>query len=384
MKTRLPRFSQVTWHGREAFVLANDLVYLVTLTGGGHIVDFRLREKSGLPVLNPLWVRPWKTIEPYRYRPRQHSARYGSPATGRMLSGVAGHNLCMDFFGSPSAKEARQGLSIHGEAPSLRWHMARAGVRRREVRLKLALPLPVAQLGFERELTLRRGESVAYFRETVKNLTKADHFFHWTQHVTLGPPFLDSQASSVWIPARKGRTYPHGYEGKELLESSHDFKWPSAPGVRGKPIDLTRPFIRSGKGFVVTALLHPNREIGYIAAVNREARLLFGYCFRRSDFPWVVTWEENRTRSYPPWNGRCQAHGLEFGSTPFPLPRREAFAQGPLFATPHFSIVPARGSRAVDYLSFLTVVPTDFADLRELRLSDDEILLSDARGRDRV
>ena len=152
------------------------------------------------------------------------------------MSGVAGHNLCMDFFGSPSEEEARQGLSIHGEAPSLRWHKARAGVRRREVRLKLALPLPVAQLRFERELTLRRGESVAYFRETVKNLTKADHFFHWTQHVTLGPPFLNSQASSVWILARKGRTYPHGYEGKELLESSRDFKWPSAPGVRGKPI----------------------------------------------------------------------------------------------------------------------------------------------------
>jgi len=249
MKTRLLRFSQVTWHGREAFVLANDLVYLVTLTGGGHIADFRLHEKSGLPVLNPLWVRPWKTIEPYRYRQRQHSARYGSPATGRMLSGVAGHNLCMDFFGSPSAKEARQGLSIHGEAPSLRWHMARAGVRRREVRLKLALPLPVAQLRFERELTLRRGESVAYFRETVKNLTKADHFFHWTQHVTLGPPFLNSQASSVWILARKGRTYPHGYEGKELLESSRDFKWPSAPGCEENPSPprISRPGGRKRK-----------------------------------------------------------------------------------------------------------------------------------------
>ncbi len=98
MKTRLPRFSQVTWHGREAFVLANDLVYLVTLTGGGHIVDFRLREKSGLPVLNPLWVRPWKTIEPYRYRPRQHSALYGSTATGRMLCRASQVTICAWIF----------------------------------------------------------------------------------------------------------------------------------------------------------------------------------------------------------------------------------------------------------------------------------------------
>jgi hypothetical protein len=384
MKTRLLRCSEAKWHGREAFVLANDLVHLVTLVGGGHIAEFRFREATGSSVLNPLWVPPWKTIEPYRYRARQHSRCYGSPATGRMLSGITGHNLCLDFFGSPSEEEARQGLSIHGEAPSLRWRKADADVRRQEVRLKLAVRLPVAQLRFERELTLRQGEAVAYFRETVKNERKIDHFFHWTQHVTLGPPFLEAQASSVWIPALRGRTYPHGYEGKELLESSRDFKWPRAPGVGRKVVDLTQPFIRRGKGFVATALLNPAREIGYIAAVNREARLLFGYCFRRSDFPWVVTWEENRTRGYPPWNGRCQARGLEFGSTPFPLPRREAFAHGPLFATPHFSMVPARGSRAVDYLCFLAVVPRDFADLRELRVTHDEILLSDARGRDRV
>ncbi len=107
--------SKTKWHGREAFVLVNDLVHLVTLTGGGHIAEFRFRERKGLSTLNPLWVPPWKTIEPYHYRPGQHAARYGSPATGRTLSGITGHNLCLDFFGSPSEEEARQGLSIHGE-----------------------------------------------------------------------------------------------------------------------------------------------------------------------------------------------------------------------------------------------------------------------------
>lgn len=376
--------SKAKWHGREAFVLANDLAHLVTLTGGGHVAEFRFRERQGLPVLNPLWVPPWKTIEPYRYRPGQHSARYGSPAIGKMLSGIAGHNVCLDFFGSPSSEEARQGLSIHGEAPSLRWRKERVGVRRQQVSLTLAVRLPVAELRFERQITLLEAESVAYFEETVENERKADHFFHWTQHVTLGPPFLDSQASRIWVPALKGRTYPHGYEGKELLRPSRDFNWPCAPDLEGNLVDLTQPFIRRGRGFVATALLDPRREIGYVAALNCEANLLCGYCFRRTDFPWVVTWEENRARRYPPWNGRCQARGLEFGSTPFPLLRREAFAQGPLFGTPHFSVVPARSSRTVHYLSFLAAVPADFAHLRGLRLTDSEILLSDSRGRDRV
>jgi len=47
-------------------------------------------------------------------------------------------------------------------------------------------------------------------------------------------------------------------------------------------------------------------------------------------------------------------------------------------------MVPARGSRTVQYVSFLAAVPEDFAHLRGLRLTDSEILLSDARGRDRV
>jgi len=47
-------------------------------------------------------------------------------------------------------------------------------------------------------------------------------------------------------------------------------------------------------------------------------------------------------------------------------------------------MVPARGSRTVRYVSFLAAVPEDFAHLGGLRLTDSEILLSDARGRDRV
>ncbi len=384
MKSKILSCSGIKWHGRAAFALENDLIRLVTLTGGGHVAEHRFHKQTGLPALNPLWVPPWKTIEPFLFRPKRDTARYGSPGIGKMLSGLVGHNICLDFFGAPSEEEARQGLSIHGEAPSLRWRKVRAATSTREVRLKLAVRLPVAALRFEREIRLRRGESVAYFQEKVTNERKADHFFHWTQHVTLGPPFLDAQASAVWMPAGKSRTYPHGYEGAELLETSKDFKWPYAPGVKGKRVDVTRLFTQRGKGFITTSLLDPKKEIGYIAIANRKAHLLFGYCFRRSDFPWVVNWEENRARSYPPWNGRCQARGLEFGSTPFPVLRREAFARGPVFGEPHFSVVPARGSCTVRYASFLTAIPSDFGELTGLRLAGNEILLSDGKGRDRV
>jgi hypothetical protein len=376
--------SRTSWRGRQAYALGNDVLRLVTLAGGGHIAEFCFQESSGLPTLNPLWVPPWTTMEPYRYQEKLHAARYGPPVTGKLICGLVGHNLCLDYFGPPSDEEAKQGLSIHGEAPSARWQKSGGRATSECATLELSVRLPVTGLRFSREIKIRRGDSVAYFKETVTNERKADHFFHWTQHVTLGPPFLDPQQSRVTVSATKGRTFPHGYENKALLESSHDFRWPIAPGLEGGFVDLTRPFARPGLGFVVTAQLDPRREVEFIAAVNTQHRLLLAYCFSRRDFPWVAVWEENRARTDPPWRGRCQARGLEFGSTPFPVGRREAFATGPLFATPHFSVVPARGRVAARYLSFLTQLPDRFGGVRDIRLKDGEIRIKGTGTRDIV
>jgi len=347
---------RILWHGRDAYALDNGLIRLVTLSGGGHIAELCFRPSSGRPETNPLWVPPWKTIDPDRYREKVHARRYGPPIAGRLLCGLVGHNLCLDYFGTPSDEEALHGLSIHGEAPSSRWRKRSARAGRDRVSLGLSVRLPAAGLGFDREIQIRRGESVAYFKETVTNHRKADHFFHWTQHVTLGPPFLDQDDCRIAIPATKGRTFPHGYEGHELLESRRDFRWPRAPGTNGESIDLRRPFLHPGLGFVATVLLDPRRDLAFVAATNRKLGLVLGYSFRRSDFPWVAIWEENKARGDAPWNGVCQARGLEFGSTPFPVGRRESFASERLFGAPNFSVVPALGRKTVRYLSFLAHV----------------------------
>ncbi|MGH9397143.1 MAG: hypothetical protein ACRD18_09880, partial [Terriglobia bacterium] len=216
--------AKTSWQGREAYALENDVIRLVSLTGGGHVVEFQFLKSTGLPTLNPLWTPPWKTIDHDRYNEKRHAARYGPAATGKLICGLAGHNICLDYFGVPSAEEAQQGLAIHGEAPNARWRKEKTSGNGRESGLRMSVRLPVAGLRFNREITVRRGESVAYFKETVTNERRADHFFHWTQHVTLGPPFLNLKDSQVFISATRGRTFPHGYEGRELLQSSRNFR----------------------------------------------------------------------------------------------------------------------------------------------------------------
>jgi len=368
--------ARIRWHRREAFALSNGAIRLLTLTGGGHIAEFSL--VRGGPEVSPLWVPPWTTIEPHSYRASRHASRYGSITEGKLLSGLAGHSICLDYFGSPSEEEAQQGLSQHGEAPSAHWHLGRRRVNEREVTLNLRARLPAARLRFEREIGICGEEPVVCFRETVTNLAKVDHFFHWTQHVTLGPPFLAEDEVTVSLPGTNGMTFPHGYdEGKALLQSGQAFTWPHAPKKPAGTVDLTLPLSRNGFGYVAAVLLDPQADWGFIAAVNRRLQLLIVYCFRRVDFPWVALWEENRAIEAVPWRGETVALGLEFGTTPLPVSRRENFtAVGPLFGVPTVACVPARGQMTVSYIALLAKVPAGFTRVRRIMLEGDAIVVT--------
>lgn len=377
---RLLHCRRTTWRGRAAYTLGNGILRLTTLTGGGHVAELRLERPNGLSV-NPLWSPPWATIDPHTYREPRHRRRYGSLIEGRLLSGIAGHSLCLDYFGIPSAEEVRHGLSLHGEAPSRRWRATRVSRTAGRVTCELRTQLPVAGLEFRRTITLRPDEQVAYFEETVRNTRKADHFFHWTQHVTLGPPFLAHGDTQIALPGTRGLTFPHGYdEGKALLASNREFQWPDAPRADGSVADLTQTLIEPGLGFVVGVLL-ADREVAFVAALNRTHRLMLGYCFRRADFPWVAIWEEHRAISAPPWKGRTEARGLEFGTTPLPVTRREAFLASRLFEEPTMACVPASGRKSIRYLAFLTDVPTDFGTIRDIAVDDRGVRVLDDAGR---
>src|SRR5579872_2438014 len=155
----------IKWRGRNGYTLSNSVVRLTTLTGGGHIVEVHFEEQ---PLVSPLWIPPWKTIEPQSYREKVHKPKYGTVTEGKLLSGLVGHNICLDYFGSPSAEEAQHGLSQHGEAPWSKWRKSSMSLSQAKVALEMSVRLPVCGLRFSRKIELRKGESVAYFKEVVR------------------------------------------------------------------------------------------------------------------------------------------------------------------------------------------------------------------------
>ncbi|MGA3104584.1 MAG: hypothetical protein ABSD53_08905 [Terriglobales bacterium] len=378
MQALRPSSTKTKWRTRQAYCLDNGIVALTTLTGGGHIADFRLLDAAGSGV-NVMWEAPWTSMDPDQFR-SGHIRKYGPAPIGKFLAAFTGHAVCVDYFGAPSDAEIAQGLLLHGEAATSRWRLMEQKETAAEARLAFAVRLPAARLRFRRELRLLRGESVVYFDECIANEGTQDHFFHWTQHVTLGSPLLNPETSAIALSGTRAITWPHGYEGAALLPNNQEFTWPNAPTLDGGKVDLAQPFVRNGKGFIASLLLDPKREIGFVAALNWELGLLLGYCFRRADFPWVAIWEENMARLGSPWNGKVRARGLEFGSTPMPVGKEETFARGPLFDTPTFRRIPAKSSLRVPYVAFLCKVKSEWRSIGDIQLRADTIIVTEQQG----
>jgi len=106
-------------------------------------------------------------------------------------------------------------------------------------------------------------------------------------------------------------------------------------------------------GAYTAHLMDPRREDAFFLAWNPRSRLLLGYVWKRSDFPWLGIWEENRSRTHAPWNGRTITRGMEFGVSPMPETRRAMIERGSLFGVPGFCWVPAKGTVRAEYRAFL-------------------------------
>lgn len=326
--------SQSTYRGRRAVSIENKHLRLTVLPGGGHIAEVHDKTAG----INPLWAPPWTSIEPSQFDAARHR-EYGDGVDASLLAGIMGHNLCLDTFGGPSDEEARAGLPVHGEASVVDYDVDGGAAH-----LTMAARLPLAGLEVERRLELR--DRAVWIRETVHNPGAVDRPIGWTQHVTLGPPFLEKGRTEFRASVTRSRVLEAAFGSADYLKAGEDFDWPDAPLIGGGTSDLRRYTDQESSDAYTAHLADPSREHAFFVAFSPSARLAFGYVWRRRDFPWLGIWEENLSRSHAPWNGATLTRGMEFGVSPFPESRRAMVERGRLFNTPTFRWIPA-GSRVI-------------------------------------
>jgi len=291
---------------------------------------------------------------------------------GETLSPLAaiGHFLALDGFGAPSEQERAAGMPFHGEASKQIVKVLSSQSRS----LVLETTLPLVQETLIRTIELIDGESVVYVTSDLSSGLAADRPISWAEHATIGPPFLERGKTVVDMPALNCRVRPFKpgpIPGRLVYEK--DFQWPLGPTNDGGQADLR--LVPTDKNYLdlASCQMDPKRSTAFVTALNLEKHLLFGYAFRRADFPWLMSWMN--------YTGTPQAaRGMEFSTQPFDISHQETVAMSPLFGTPTFRWLPAKAKLQTRFLMFYLRVPEAFTRIDDVQVADGKITIIDHSG----
>jgi hypothetical protein len=353
----------ITFEGYPAVTLSNDKLELTLMVKGSTLASVVLKDDP--EKLSPLW-NPMRMARELGQTPH--------------FDGGAGLFVCVDGFGPVSAEETAAGLPGHGEAHSQMFEVKshREGANSS---VTMRANLPIVHEEFTRTFRVVDGESVISVDSELENQLGFDRPVNWAEHATIGSPFLESGATVVDVSGSRSRTRPYDRidNGKSArrLTSGQDFTWPLAPALNGKTIDLRQTPESAHYLDHATTLLDPSRELEWATALNTKKRLLLGYIFRRVEYPWLQYWG-----NYPPT--QKFSRGMEFGTQPFDVPRREAISTGTMFDTPTYRWLPAKSKITTRFVVFYTHVPEGVQKVDDVRIENGQIIIEDRSARKQI
>jgi len=354
----------ITFEGQPAVTLSNDKLQMTVMVQGSSIASLVMTDDA--QKLNPYW------------NPARLAREAGRPVPE---TGFLGHFVCVDGFGPASAQERAAGLPMHGEA-----HITNFAVSPGKDTLTLTAKLPIVQEVFTRSFHMVPGESVVYVDSQLENLMGFDRPVNWAEHATVAAPFLEPNVTTVEVSGSRSQTRPYVESAaagngqsptRRRLTSGQDFTWPMAPGLDGKTIDVRATPEHPHYLDHTATLLDPSRRLEWVAAFNSGKRMILGYVFKREDYSWIQYWG-----SYPA--DTQVVRGMEFGTQPYDLPRRETITNGPLFGTPAYRWLPAKSKIESHFLLFYTRVPEGFQHVDDITLENGRIVIRDRRAQRQV
>jgi hypothetical protein len=251
---------------------------------------------------------------------------------GEPLSPLAaiGHFLALDGFGAPSEQERALGMPFHGEASWQPVKIVSTHDSGPVHLLTMQSVLPLAQETLTRTVEAVDGEYIVHVTSRLESALTVDRPVSWAEHATIGPPFMEAGKVAVDMSASNCRVRPYkpgSIPGR--LVYNRDFLWPMAPTNDGGQADLR--IIPTDHNWLdlASCQMDPSRRLAFATALHLEKHLLFGYVFRREDYPWLMSWMNYTGDNHA-------ARGMEFSSQPFDISHQETVAMSPLFGTPTF------------------------------------------------
>ena len=351
----LPSSTNAQSSRRGALTLQNKAVRLSIAGKGGAIVEFRFRNS----VINPL---NWSSS------PQEDPDQKGN---GGIV--LQGHFLCLDRWGAPSKAEQARGVPFHGEAARIPWSMQLATTKDLGYKVLMQCKMPLARLQVDRDVRMTGPSSAATIvqvTETVTNTAKLGRVYNFVQHPSIAPPFLDN---STIVDANAELGFLQTDDGKvPTTKKAH--RWPLIK-IDGKTHNL-RHFTGSVKsGHDVSSYrFAKGKKYGWVTAVNPKHRLLIGYVWRTSEYPWLNIWRYVD-------KGRVLARGFEFGTTGLHQPFGVLVKTNKALDRKLFSYIDAGEKQTKTYWMFLAQVPERFRGVHRLTIGKKQIELFEAESK---
>ncbi|MEP7111268.1 MAG: hypothetical protein ABI760_24950 [Ferruginibacter sp.] len=313
---------------------------------GGAITNFRLKNID----INPLSFAFSKEQMPV-------NNKEGAP--------YQGHFLCLGRWGEPSEGEINAGLPDHGQFANILWHIED---NKHNHVLKMKVAAPLEGLSIERKIILDEEHPVVAVKELVQNINPLGRLFNMVQHPTLAAPFLDKTTiidCNGWV----------GFDQAHYKDvSSKILQWPVAKDSREHKVDMRKSL--SAYNAVFSFVIKPGCEYGWVTAFSPADNLLFGYIWKRSDYPWIHHWQHYK-------DGNIQYRGIEFGTAGIHQPFNEIINTNPvLFGEKTFAFIDAGQYIYKNYFSFLYHTGSGFSGVKDINIINDQIQIKGKKGSD--
>ena len=295
---------------------------------------------------------------------------------GAPLSPLAtiGHFLALDGFGAPSDQELAAGMPFHGEANHRLFRIVSATNSGSSHAVTMQATLPLARETLTRTAEIIDGENLVYVTSVLESLITVDRPVSWAEHSTIGPPFMEKGKVVVDMSATSCRVRP--FKPGDIpghLVYGEDFTWPMAPVIGGGEANIREIPTDHDWLDLASCEMDPSREFAFVTALHLEKHLLYGYVFRREEYPWLMSWMNFTS------DDRA-ARGMEFSSQPFDISHRDTVAMSPLFGVPTFSWLPAKSKIESHFVIFYTPVPEAFTMIDDVTLKDGKLTIVDHSG----
>jgi len=342
--------TEISFRGRAAWAIENDHVRMIVLESGGHLAEIVFKQGE---LVSPLWVQSRDTIDSDTYDPEIHGAIYGTNSESRLLSGLAGHNLCFPFWGDPTTAEFAAGMTFHGETNIRRWKLVEAcpGAAIVEV------TLPESRATIRRRFRIQ-GHAL-HCQTEATNTSTWDRPFAWCEHVTIGTPFLDSGEVRFDASLTKGFATGHPL--------GPCFRWPTGASHFSKvpDSDLSRFSELRHEDLVNSFLADTGQEFAFFTAFQKRFGLLFGYVYERADFPWLNVWECNTEK--------MQTRGMEFSNTPHHGTMKTLVSASEIWDVPTYEWLNAHSTVHKQFIAFLHPAPQSYRGTADIRVRPQKL-----------